>query len=164
MPSVDIVSEIDMQEVDNAVNTVIKEIQTRYDFRGSKTELELNKKDKQIKLVTEDDMKVKAIKEMLVSRFIARKLSPKVLDFGNEEDASLGMKRIAIKLKEGLDSENAKKITKYVKDSKMKVQASIQGDQVRLNGTKIDDLQTIMQHLREDGSITVPLQFKNMKR
>lgn len=164
MPSVDIVSEIDMQEVDNAVNTVIKEIQTRYDFRGSKTELELNKKDKQIKLVTEDDMKVKAIKEMLVSRFIARKLSPKVLDFGNEEDASLGMKRIAIKLKEGLDSENAKKITKYVKDSKMKVQASIQGEQVRLNGTKIDDLQMIMQHLREDGSITVPLQFKNMKR
>lgn len=164
MPSVDIVSEIDMQEVDNAVNTVIKEIQTRYDFRGSKTEIELNKKEKQIKLVTEDEMKVKAIKEMLVGRFIARKLSPKVLDFTNEEDASLGMKRIIVKLKEGLDSDNARKITKSVKDTKMKVQASIQGDQVRLQGNKIDDLQTIMQLLREDESITVPLQFKNMKR
>lgn len=164
MPSVDVVSEIDMQEVDNAVNTVLKELQNRYDFRGSKTELELNKKEKTIKLVTEDEMKLRAIKEMLISRFIARKLSPKVLDFSDEEDASLGMKRVNVKLKEGLTGDDARRVTKIVKDSKLKVQGSIQGDQVRLSGNKIDDLQAVMQMLREDESITVPLQFTNMKR
>lgn len=107
MPSVDVVSELDMQEVDNAVNTVIKEIQTRYDFRGTKTELELNKKDKTIKLVTEDDMRLRAIKEMLSSRFIARKLDPRVLDFTKEEEATLGMKRVQVKLKEGLTGDDA---------------------------------------------------------
>lgn len=164
MPSVDVVSEVDMQEVDNAVNTVIKEIQTRYDFRGSKTEVELNKKDKTIKIVTEDDMRLKAIREMLSSRFIARKLDPKVLDFTDEEEATLGMKRVAVKLKEGLTGDDARRVTRFVKDSKKKVQASIQGDQVRLQSTKIDDLQTIMQGLREDDQISVPLQFTNMKR
>lgn len=164
MPSVDVVSELDVQEVDNAVNTVIKEIQTRYDFRGSKTELELNKKEKTIRLVTEDDMKLKAIKEMLASRFIARKMDPRVLDFTKEEEASLGMKRVQVKLKEGLTGDDARKVTKLVKDSKMKVQASIQGDQVRLQGNKIDDLQAIMQMLRQNDEISVPLQFTNMKR
>jgi cyclic-di-GMP-binding protein len=164
MPTVDVVSEVDLQEVDNAVNTVIKEIQNRYDFRGSKTELELNKKDKNIRLVTEDDMKLKAVQDMLVSRFIARKLSPKVLDFGKEEEASLGNKRVTIKLREGLDGDNARRVTKAVKDSKLKVQASIQGTQVRLTANKIDDLQAVMQTLRADEEITVPLQFTNMKR
>ncbi|MGI8908848.1 MAG: YajQ family cyclic di-GMP-binding protein [Candidatus Sumerlaeaceae bacterium] len=164
MPSVDVVSEVDLQEVDNAVNTVIKEIQNRYDFRGSKTEVELNKKDKTIKLVTEDDMKLKAIQDMLVSRFIARKLSPKVLDFGTEEGAALGMKRVSVKLKEGLDADNTRRVTKLVKESKLKVQAAIQGEQVRLTGTKIDDLQAVMQMLRGNEEITVPLQFTNMKR
>lgn len=164
MPTVDVVSEIDLQEVDNAVNTVIKEIQNRYDFRGSKTEIELNKKDKNIRIVTEDDMKLKAITDMLVSRFIARKLSPKVLDFGKEEEASLGNKRVSVKLKEGLDADNTRRVTKLVKDSKLKVQAAIQGQQVRLSGNKIDDLQAVMQMLRSNEEITVPLQFTNMKR
>lgn len=164
MPSVDVVSEVDLQEVDNAVNTVLKELQNRYDFRGSKTELELNKKDKNVKLVTEDDMKLRAIKEMLAARFVARKLDPKVLDFSKEEDASLGMKRVIVQLKEGLTGDDARRVTKLVKDSKLKVQASIQGDKVRLQGNKIDDLQTAMQLLREDSEISVPLQFTNMKR
>lgn len=164
MPTVDVVSEVDIQEVDNAVNTVLKEIQNRYDFRGSKTEVELNKKDKAIRIVTEDDMKLKAIQDMLVSRFIARKLSPKVLDFGKEEEASLGNKRVNVKLKEGLDADNTRRVTKMVKDSKLKVQAAIQGEQVRLTGTKIDDLQAVMQMLRTNEEITVPLQFTNMKR
>jgi uncharacterized protein YajQ (UPF0234 family) len=164
MPSVDVVSEVDLQEVDNAVNTVIKEIQNRYDFRGSKTEIELNKKDKTIRILTEDDMKFKAIQDMIVARFIARKVSPKVLDFGKEEEASLGNKRVTVKLKEGLDAENTRRVTKLVKDSKLKVQASIQGEQVRLSGNKIDDLQAVMQMLRTNEEITVPLQFTNMKR
>jgi len=153
-----------MQEVDNAVNTVLKEVSTRYDFRGSKTELELNKKDKTIRLVTEDDMKLKALKEMLASRFIARKLDPRILDYSKEEDATLGMKRVTVKLKEGLTGDDARRVTKLVKESKLKVQASIQGDQVRLQGNKIDDLQAVMQMLRGDEEIQVPLQFTNMKR
>ncbi len=164
MPSVDIVSEVDLQEVDNAVNAVVKEMQNRYDFRGSKTELELNKKDKTIKLVTEDEMKLRAIKEMLSSRFIARKLDPKVLDFSKEEDASMGNKRVLVQLKEGLTGDDARRVTKLVKETKLKVQASIQGDKVRLQGNKIDDLQAVMQILRQDSEISVPLQFTNMKR
>lgn len=164
MPSVDVVSEVDIQEVDNAVNAVKRELENRYDFRGSKTEIELNKKDKTIKVVTEDDMKLRAIREMLQQRFIARKLSPKVLEFPDAETAALGNLRIEVKLKEGLDADNARRVTKAVKDSKLKVQAAIQGDQVRLTGTKIDDLQAVMQTLRTNEEITVPLQFVNMKR
>lgn len=164
MPSVDVVSQLDMQEMDNAVNAVKKEIANRYDFRGSKTEVELNKKEKTIRVVVEDDMKLRAVKEMLVGRLIARKISPKVLDFGKEEEASLGMIRLNVKLREGLDSDTCRHVVKMVKDSKLKVQASIQSDQVRLSGNKIDDLQAIMQQLRADESIPVPLQFVNMKR
>ena len=164
MPSVDVVSKLDMQEIDNAVNTVKKEIENRYDFRGAHTELELNKGDKTLRVVVPDDMKLRAVKEMLMGRFIARKVSPKVLDFGKEEAASLGAIRLIVKLREGLAADDARAIVKRVKDSKMKVQAAIQGDQVRLTGTKIDDLQTIMQALREDEALSVPVQFVNMKR
>ncbi len=164
MPTVDVVSKLDLQEIDNAVNTVKKEIENRYDFRGANTELELNKGDKTIRLVVADDMKLRAVKEMLGGRFIARKVSPKVLDYGKEEAATLGAIRIIVKLREGLTTDDARAVVKTVKDSKMKVQAAIQGDQVRLTATKIDDLQTIMQKLREDDSISVPVQFVNMKR
>lgn len=164
MPSVDVVSQIDLQEVDNAVNAVTKEIGNRYDFRGSNTEVELNKSDKTIRIVVEDEMKLRAVKEMLVGRLVSRKVSPKVLDFGKEEEASLGMIRLNVKLREGLSSDDARHIVKKVKDTKLKVQASIQGDQVRLSGNKIDDLQEIMQQLRADESISAPLQFVNMKR
>ncbi len=164
MPSVDVVSQLDLQEIDNAVNTVKKEIAGRYDFRGSATELELNKGDKTIRLVVEDEMKLRAVKEMLVGRFIARKVSPKVLDFGKEEQASLGAIRLQIKLREGLGGDDARRVVKTVKESKLKVQAAIQGDQVRLTGNKIDDLQAIMQTLRADDAYSAPLQFVNMKR
>lgn len=164
MPSVDIVSEIDMQEADNAINAAKKEIENRYDFRGTKTELELNKKDGKINLEVPDEMKLKAVKEILVGRFVARKLSPKVLEFGTPEPASQGALRVEVKLKQGLDSDDARHIVKFVKETKLKVQASIQGDQVRLSGNKIDDLQTIMQALRADEEISVPVQFTNMKR
>jgi uncharacterized protein YajQ (UPF0234 family) len=164
MPSVDVVSKIDMQEVDNAINSAKKEIANRYDFRGSKTELELNKSDNSIRIVTEDDMKLRAIKEIVVGRLVSRKVSPKVLDFKPEEKASLGMIRVNIALKEGLNADDARVVTKAVKESKLKVQAAIQGDQVRLSGNKIDDLQEIMQQLRSNQDLTVPLQFVNMKR
>ncbi len=164
MPSFDIVSEIDLQEADNAVQQALKEIQQRFDFKGSNSSIELNKKEKSIRLVTEDDMKFKAVREMLATRFISRKLDPKILDYSKEEEATLGMIRVVVKLKEGLTGDDARKVTRLVKDSKIKVQASIQGDQVRLQGAKIDDLQAVMQLLRENEEISVPLQFTNMKR
>jgi uncharacterized protein YajQ (UPF0234 family) len=164
MPSVDVVSELDLQEIDNAINTVNKELANRYDFRGSKTEVELDKKGKLIKILTEDDMKVKAIRETITARFIARKVSPQVLEFGEPEAAASSMIRIEVKLKEGLSQDDCRRVIKIVKDSKMKVQASNQGDQVRLTGTKIDDLQAILALLRADEEILVPLQFTNMKR
>lgn len=164
MPSVDVVSKLEMQEIDNAVNAVKKEIQSRYDFRGAHTELELNKGDKTLRIVVPDDMKLRAVKEMLVGRLVARKVSPKVLDFGKEEQASLGAIRLTVKLREGLSADDARAVAKYVKETKLKVQAAIQGDQVRLTGAKIDDLQAIMQALRANEAISVPLQFVNMKR
>ncbi|MCX7020047.1 MAG: YajQ family cyclic di-GMP-binding protein [bacterium] len=164
MPSVDVVSRLDMQEIDNAVNAVKKEIANRFDFRNSKTEIELIKHEKRIRLLIEDDMKLRAVKEMLVGRLIGRKVFPKILDFGQEEKAASGMLRVEIRLREGLTADDARVILKITKESKLKVQAAIQGDQVRLSGNKIDDLQAIMQLARANESITVPLQFINMKR
>jgi len=164
MPSVDVVSRLDIQEIDNAVNAVKKEIANRFDFRNSNTEVELNKHEKSIRLLVADDMKLRAVKEMLVGRLIARKVSPKILDFGAEEKAANGMLRVDVRLREGLTADDARLVVKIAKDSKLKVQASIQGDQVRLSGNKIDDLQAILQLARANESITVPLQFINMKR
>jgi uncharacterized protein YajQ (UPF0234 family) len=164
MPSVDVVSELDVQEIDNAINTVNKELANRYDFRGSKTEVELDKKSKILKILTEDDMKLKAIREMIVARIISRKVSPQVFEYGEPESATQGMLRVQVKLKEGLSTEDCRRVVKLVKESKLKVQAASQGDQVRLTGPKIDDLQTIMAILRADTEISVPLQFTNMKR
>ena len=109
-------------------------------------------------------MKLRAVKEMLVGRLVARKVSPKVLDFGKEEEASLGAIRLIVRLREGLTADDARIVAKYVKETKLKVQAAIQGDQVRLTGAKIDDLQTIMQALRAYEDISAPVQFVNMKR
>lgn len=164
MPSVDVVSQLDLQEIDNALNAVQKEIGNRYDFRGSTTEVELAKKEKQIRLLVADEMKLRAVQEMITARFISRSLSPKVLDFGEPEKASHGALRVVVKLREGLDQDNARRITKMVKESKLKVTAAIQGDQVRLTGGKIDDLQALMQAFRANEEITIPLQFVNMKR
>lgn len=162
MPSVDIVNEIDLQEVDNAVNNTLKEIATRYDFRDSKTEVEFNKKDKRISVVTEDSMKIKAVKEMLTANFVKRKLSHKSIEFKDAEGTSHGGLKMNVLLKEGIDRENAKKIIKIIKDSKLKVQPAIHDEKVRVTGKKIDDLQEVMAMLRAE-NLEIPLQFDNMK-
>jgi cyclic-di-GMP-binding protein len=162
MPSVDVVNEIDHQEVDNAVNNTLKEIATRYDFRDSKTEVEFNKKDKRISVSTEDSMKIKAVKEMLTGNFVKRKLSHKSMEFKDPEGTSHGGLKMNVLLKEGIDRDNAKKIIKIIKDSKLKVQASIHDDKVRVTGKKIDDLQEVMAMLRKE-TLEIPLQFDNMK-
>lgn len=162
MPSVDIVSEIDLQELDNAVNQTKKEVETRYDFRGANTEIELNKKDKVINLVTGDDMKVRALKDMLITSCTRRKVDPAFLEFGEVEPTSGGAVKQTVTLNEGISKDDAKKITKLIKDSKLKVQAQIQDEQVRVTGKKIDDLQAVMTMCREQ--IDLPLQFTNMKK
>lgn len=164
MPSFDVVSEINMQEVDNAVNQAIKEIQQRYDFKGSKSEITLDKtKEKEaVTVLADDDYKHKAIIDIIQSKFIKRNLSLKSLDYGKVEQASGGMLRQVIKLKQGIPGEKAKEIVKVIKDTKMKVQASIQGDKVRVEGKKRDDLQEVIQLLKGK-DFDLPLQFGNFR-
>lgn len=163
MPSFDIVSELDLQEVDNAVNNVRKETETRYDFRGVNTEIDLNRKTKVISLVTGDDMKVRAIRDMLISHFVRRKVDPKSMEFGEPEKTSRGQLKQEIKLHDGIDKDAARKLVKIIKDSKVKVQAAIQDEQVRVTGKQIDDLQAVISVLKST-EFELPLQFVNMKK
>ncbi len=162
MPSFDIVNKIDAQEIDNAVNNTRKEIETRYDFRGLHTEITFNRKENNIHLVAAEQMKLNAVKEMLVKNFIKRKISPKVLDFQKAEGTSQGHLKMDVKLQEGISKEKAKEIVKTIKNMKLKVQPAIQDDQVRVTGKKIDDLQEVIQHLKNK-DLGIPLQFVNMK-
>jgi len=163
MASFDVVNELDLQELDNAVNLVRKEADSRYDFRGSDTEIELNKKDKVIKVVTGDDMKVHAIKEMMIKHAVKRGIDGRVFEFTEPENTSKGSRKFEIKAMEGLGKDNAKKIVKMIKELKLKVNASIMDDRVRVEGKKLDDLQDVMQMLKAS-DMDVPLQYVNMKK
>jgi len=163
MPSFDIVSELDLQEVDNAVNNVRKEAETRYDFRGVTTEIDFNRKTKVISLVTGDDMKIRAIRDMLIAHFVRRKVDPKSMEFAEPEKTSKGQLKQDIKLHDGIDKDSARKLVKMIKDSKLKVQAAIQDEQVRVTGKQIDDLQAVI-NLCKETDFELPLQFVNMKK
>lgn len=160
MPSFDIVSKTDMTEVANAVAGVSREISQRFDFKGSKSSVEL--KDKEIILLADDDLKMKQVHELLRTYVTRRKLDVSSLDFGKEEKASGAMIRQAVKVKQGIEQEIAKKITKAIKDSKMKVQVSIQGDELRVTGKKRDELQDAIAFVKTLG-IDQPLQFVNFR-
>ncbi len=162
MPSFDIVSKIEHQNLDNAINVARKEVINRYDFHGSKTEIELDKKTLNIHILTENDMRMKAIQDILIARMMKQHVDPACLDFGKELYASGNMVKKDIKVKEGIDKETAKKIVKDIKASGLKVQASIMDDIVRVTGKKIDDLQAVIS-LCKAGSYGLPLQFVNMK-
>ena len=163
MPSFDIVSRVDLQEVDNAVNITQKAILSRYDFRGSKTEMALDKKEKKIWVTTEDEMKMRAVQETLIENLVRRKVDRKYLEPKPDRMASQGMIQREIAIKEGIDSDTARSIVKMIKEKKLKVQAAIQENQVRVTGKKIDDLQEVIQLLRGAG-LPIPLQFVNMQR
>jgi uncharacterized protein YajQ (UPF0234 family) len=163
MPSFDIVNRVDLQEVDNAVNITKKAILSRYDFRNSKTEITIDKKEKKIRVTTEDDMKLRAVQDTLIENLVKRKVDRKCLDVKPSEAAAHGMIQRDIALKEGVDSDTARNIVKLIKDKKLKVQAAIQESQVRVTGKKIDDLQDVIQLLRAS-QIAIPLQFINMQR
>ena len=162
MPSFDIVSEVDIQKLDNAINTAKKEILNRYDFNGSKSEVELDKKTYIINVLTEDDMRMKAIEGAIISRLIKQGLDPACMDTGKEHSASGSMIRKEVIIKKGIDKETAKKVVKAVKDSGLKVQAAIMDEQVRVTGKKIDDLQATMAYLRAQ-SFEIPLQYNNFR-
>ncbi|WP_256010126.1 YajQ family cyclic di-GMP-binding protein [Desertivirga xinjiangensis] len=162
MPSFDIVSKFDAQTLDNAINNAKKEILNRYDFNDSKSTIELDKKSNEITIVTENDMRLKAIVDSIISRMVKQNLDPKALDMGKEEYASGNMLRKEILVREGIDKEVAKKIVKKIKDSGIKVQASIMDDQVRVQGKKIDDLQAVISVCRGE-DFGQPLQYINMR-
>ncbi len=160
--SFDIVSEIDFQEVDNAVNQALKEINQRYDLKDSKTTIELNKKDKLLTINTKDDYSRKQSIDILQSKFIRRGLSIKALKYNEPETAAHGRLKQIINLQSGISKENAKLIVKMIKDSKLKVNAQIQDEQVRVSGPKIDDLQAVIKMIKE-ADLDFPTQFVNMK-
>jgi cyclic-di-GMP-binding protein len=163
MASFDIVSRIDVQEVDNAVNITRKAIVSRYDFRQSKTEITLDKKEKKIRVTTEDEMKMRAVQDTLIENLVKRNVDRKCLDLKESHMAGQGMLQREIAIKEGVDSENARAIVKMIKEKKLKVQAAIQENQVRVTGKQIDDLQTLIQMLRA-ANLPIPLQFINLQR
>jgi hypothetical protein len=160
MPSFDIVSEIDMQEMDNAINQVKKEVATRYDFKGSNSSIDLA--DDGISVVGDSDARINTITEILRAKMVKRKLDSKCLEYGDVEDASGSNKRQQIGIKQGVSSELAKKIVKLIKQEKMKVQAAIQGEQVRVTGKKRDDLQAVMTLVRGMDADR-PLVFSNFR-
>ncbi len=162
MASFDIVSKVDQQSLDNAINVAKKEIITRYDFRDSKTEIELDKKAMNMTVTTENEMRMEAIQDVIRSRMMKQKIDPAVLDFGKEQYASGNMVRKDIKIKEGIDKETAKKIVKDIKETRLKVQAQIMEDQVRVTGKSLDDLQQVIALMRSKDYETA-LQFTNMK-
>jgi len=160
--SFDIVSEIDLQEADNAINQAIKEIHQRYDLKDSNTSMELNKKEKLISINTKDDYSRKASIDILETKFIRRGISIKALKMKEPEPAAGGRLKQIIELQSGISKDNAKKITKMIKDSKLKVNAQIQDEQVRVQAPKIDDLQAVIKMVK-DADFDFPTQFVNLK-
>ena len=162
MPSFDIVSKVDLQTLDNAVNVVKKEIDNRFDFKGTHVEIELNKKEMVINLEVESDMKLKQVEDVLLTKSMRQGLESNAFDMSKEFTASGKYIRKTIPVKNGIEKEMAKKIVKLIKDSGLKVQPAIQDDMIRVTGKKIDDLQDVIQLCRSS-NLDLPLQFVNMK-
>lgn len=160
MPSFDIVSKTDLAEVDNALAGVIREVETRFDFKGSKCSVE--RKDNMLTLLADDDLKLKQMHELLKVYLTRRKLDAGALEFKPPEKASGNTLRQMIEVKQGLAQDLAKQITKHIKDSKLKVQVAIQGDELRITGKKRDDLQDAIALVREM-KIEQPLQYVNFR-
>ncbi len=162
MPSFDIASKLDAQLLDNAINVAKKDILNRWDFRDSKSTIELNKKDLLINISTENDMRLDAILDAIHSRMIKQGLDPRGLDESKEHYPSGPLIKKDIKVRQGLEKEACKKILKDIKDSKLKVTAQIMDEIIRVSAKKIDDLQAVIALCRR-GDYEVPLQFINMK-
>ena len=162
MPSFDIVSKVDAQALDNAVNVVTKEITNRFDFKGSHVVIDLDKKAYLLKIETDDEMKMRQLLDVLVSRGHKQGIAPEAFDLSKEGGLSGKVWKKEVKVRNGLAQEDAKKIVKLIKDSGLKVQASINDDLVRVTGKKIDDLQAVIQ-LCKSANLEFPLQYVNMR-
>ena len=162
MPSFDITSKVDLQTLDNAVNTVKKEISNRFDFRDSPVEIDLNKKDYTIMLSVESDMKMKQVIDVLISRSMKQGIDGNAFDFSKDAYPSGKLVKKEVPVTNGLKQEDAKKIVKLIKDSGLKVQVQIMDEIVRVNGKKIDDLQAVIAACN-GSNLNIPLQFINMK-
>ena len=160
MPSFDVVSKTDMVAVDNALQGVVKEMTVRYDFKGSKSEV--NKTDETITILADDELKRRQVEELLITHLTRKGVDTKALEFGKEEQAGGNMVRQNVTVKQGVQREVAQKIVKAIKGSKMKTQAAIQGDEVRITGKKRDDLQATMALIKEL-DLDLPLQFENFR-
>ena len=160
--SFDIVSRVDLQEVDNAVNQARKELATRFDFRGSKSAFDWNRNENKLVILADDDLKLKNLKDMLTTRLAMRKVPLKSLEWGTPEKAFDGMVRQEVKFTMGISGDKAKEIVKLVKESGFKVQASIQGEEIRVTSRSKNELQSIIQHLRS-APPDLPLQFTNYR-
>ena len=160
--SFDISAAIDMMEVKNALETAKKEIAARYDFKGLAAEVELNEKEKIITLLSSSDNKIDALKDIVISKLIKRNIPPVAVTESKRESASGANLKATLKLNDTLDSENAKKITKAIKDTKLKVTAAIRGEEVRVSGKSIDDLQECIR-LVKGLNLELPISFKNLK-
>ncbi|RYD51780.1 MAG: YajQ family cyclic di-GMP-binding protein [Sphingobacteriales bacterium] len=161
MPSFDIESTVDLQTLDNAINVVKKEIENRYDFKGTNTKIELNKKDLTISLEVPSDMQLKQAEDIILTKSMRQGIEANAFDFSKEAEPSGKVLRKTISVKNGLSKEDAKKVVKIIKDSGLKVQAAIMDTMVRVTAKKIDDLQAVIQLCRT--SMDLPLQFTNMK-
>jgi uncharacterized protein YajQ (UPF0234 family) len=160
--SFDIVSEINLQEMDNAVTQAIKEITTRYDFKGSSASVAFDRKTQELTLTADHEHQLEAVRKVIVEKMIKRGVDPKCLDAQKLEEATHKTIRQKVKLKSGIDKDTAKTIQKAIKDLKLKVNASIQGEALRVSGSKKDDLQAVIAHLKANPP-GIPLQFNNYR-
>lgn len=162
MPSFDIVSKVDLQTLDNAVNTVSKEIKNRFDFKGNHVVIDLNKKDFKLNLEADSEMKLGQIIDVLISKSMKQGLAAEIYDLSKEPFQSGKTVKKEVPVRNGISQEDAKKIVKLIKDEKFKVQASIMDDIIRVSGKKIDDLQAVIQASKGWG-LGLALQYINMK-
>ncbi|GBE02048.1 MAG TPA: YajQ family cyclic di-GMP-binding protein [Nitrospirae bacterium] len=160
--SFDVVCIVDMQEVDNAVNQAMKEISQRFDFKGSKSNIELDKEKGVITLTSDDEYKIKSVIDILKSKLIKRGVALKALSYGKVEPAAGDTVKQVITLQQGIPQDKAKEIVKFIKNMKLKVTSEIQKEQVRVKGKKIDDLQAIMASIKEE-DFGIHLQFTNYR-
>jgi uncharacterized protein YajQ (UPF0234 family) len=160
--SFDIVSEINWQEIDNAVNQSRKEILQRYDFKGSKSSIDYSQKDKTMTILADDDYKLKAVVDILQNKFVKRSIPLKAMKYKTPEQASGGALRQVIEVQQGISKDNCKLIVKIIKDSKIKVQAAIQDEQVRVSGRNKDDLQSAIA-LVKGAELDFAVQFVNYR-
>ena len=160
--SFDIVSEINWQEIDNAVNQARKEIQQRYDFKGSKSSIDYSQKDKTLTIMADDDFKLKAVVDILQNKFIKRGIPLKAMKFKTAEQASGSMLRQVVEVQQGISKDNCRLIVKIIKDSKLKVQSAIQDEQVRVSGRNKDDLQSAIA-LVKNAELDFAVQFVNYR-